>query len=249
MQPSPPAARNPFGTVRRAASRGETRMPRACAGSKSSRRPPALARERLPASSGRPASPACAAGANVLQSRVFLRASPPAPRAPKGSVSPAGAWGKRKATRRREQIQELRAAGAQNAGIDGEGKRVLTKKAAAGGLFRQAAAGTIRARRFFAPPRPKKISFFPCTAKTRRPFLRPGGRRSLHRYALFSVLRFSLDLRICLKQLEAAFPLEPAHRQQVVFPRQILVEYLVPEPDPVRVLARAAVVHHGDVGP
>lgn len=135
MQPSPPAARNPFGTVRRAASRGEIRMPRACAGSKSSRRPPALARERLPASSGRPASPACAVGSDVMQSRVFLHASPPAPRAPKGSVSPAGAWGKRKATRRREQIQELRAAGAQNAGIDGEGKRVLTKKAAIGGLF------------------------------------------------------------------------------------------------------------------
>lgn len=135
MQPSPPAARNPFGTVLRAASRGEIRMPRAFAGSKSSRRPPALARERLPASSVRPASPACAAGANVLQSRVFLRASPPAPRAPKGSVSPAGAWAKRKATRGREQIHGLRAAGAQNAGIDGEGKRVLTKKAAIGGLF------------------------------------------------------------------------------------------------------------------
>ena len=80
MQPSPPAARNPFGTVRRAASRGETRMPRAFAGSKISRRPPALARERLPASSGRPASPACAVGWDVLQSRVFLHASPPAPR-------------------------------------------------------------------------------------------------------------------------------------------------------------------------
>ena len=156
MQPSPPAARNPFGTVRRAASRGETRMPRAFAGSKSSRRPPALARERLPASSGRPASPACAVGWDVLQSRVFLPASPPAPRrrreasalralggswragdysaSPTG-VSPAGAWAKRKATRRRERIQGLRAASAQNAGIDGEGQRVLTKKAAIGGLF------------------------------------------------------------------------------------------------------------------
>lgn len=119
MQPSPPAARNPFGTVRRAASRGEIRMPRACAGSKGSRRPPALARERLPASSGRPASPACAVGWDVLQSRVFLRLPRPRPgrrreasalRALGGSwragdysasptgVSPAGAWAKRKAT-------------------------------------------------------------------------------------------------------------------------------------------------------
>ena len=148
MQPSPPAARNPFGTVRRAASRGETRMPRACAGSKISRRPPALARERLPASSGRPASPACAVGSDVLQSRVFLHASPPAPRAPKGSVSPAGAWAKRKATRGREQIHGLRAAGAQNAGIDGEGETCSYEKSRHRRTFRHTQpAGPSSARR------------------------------------------------------------------------------------------------------
>ena len=38
-------------------------------------------------------------------------------RAPQGSVSPVGCCAKRKATRRREQIQGLRAASAQNADI------------------------------------------------------------------------------------------------------------------------------------
>jgi len=38
-------------------------------------------------------------------------------RAPQGSVSPVGCCAKRKATRRREQIQGLRVASAQNADI------------------------------------------------------------------------------------------------------------------------------------
>ena len=47
-------------------------------------------------------------------SKATLRRPPPAP---KGSVCPVGTCAKRKATRRREQIQGLRAASAQNADI------------------------------------------------------------------------------------------------------------------------------------
>lgn len=128
----------------------------------------------------------------------------------------------------------------------------------------------------FLRPALKKISFFLplATPQTPPPHPKPGpppgpkrpphpkSRRTLHRpggsfFFLFpahpaffpSVRRFPLDLRIRFKQLEAALPLELAHRQQVCLARQILVEHLVPEADFVRVLARAAVVHHGDVGP
>ena len=141
-------------------------------------------------------------------------------------------------------------------------------------LLRQPATGTLRARRFFAP-RSEKNFFFssprrtptaPAPPPTRPPRPRrappPTSRRALHRpggsfFFLFpahpafvpSVRRFPLDLRIRFKQLKAPLPLELAHRQQVCLARQILVEHLVPEADFVRVLARAAVVHHRDVGP
>lgn len=118
----------------------------------------------------------------------------------------------------------------------------------------------------FLRPALKKISFFLplATPQTPPPHPKPGppdpkGPRtqkaagpSTGPAALSfspSVRRFPLDLRIRFKQLEAALPLELAHRQQVCLARQILVEHLVPEADFVRVLARAAVVHHGDVGP
>ena len=52
---------------------------------------PALARESLPASSGLPRRPA-RVGWDVLQSRVFLHASP-APRAPKRESQPRGRLG------------------------------------------------------------------------------------------------------------------------------------------------------------
>lgn len=98
-------------------------------------------------------------------------------------------------------------------------------------------------------PAPKK----PPRPKSRRALHRPGGSFFFlfpaHPAFFPSVRRFPLDLRIRFKQLEAALPLELAHRQQVCLARQILVEHLVPEADFVRVLARAAVVHHGDVGP
>ena len=79
-----------------------------------------------------------AVDSEALRSKVSLRVSPTAPQAPKGSVSPVGWCAKRKAPRRREQIQGLRAASAQNFDICEQGKRVLSEKAAAGGLFRHA---------------------------------------------------------------------------------------------------------------
>ena len=82
-----------------------------------------------------------AVDSEALRSKVSLRVSPTAPQAPKGSVSPVGCCAKRKAPRRREQIQGLRAAGAQNADICEQRKRVLAEKAATGGFFRHAEAG------------------------------------------------------------------------------------------------------------
>ena len=61
----------------------------------------------------RPASPG-GRGVCALGRKHSLRRPPPAP---KGSVCPVGTCAKRKATRRREQIQGLRAASAQNADI------------------------------------------------------------------------------------------------------------------------------------
>ena len=58
-----------------------------------------------------------AVDSEALRSKVSLHVSPAAPQAPKGSVIPVGCCAKRKATRRREQIQGLRAASAQNADI------------------------------------------------------------------------------------------------------------------------------------
>ncbi|MCI6039850.1 MAG: hypothetical protein MR742_04925, partial [Clostridiales bacterium] len=45
------------------------------------KRNPALARDRLPASSGRPASLTCAVDSDALRSKVSLRVSPAAPQA------------------------------------------------------------------------------------------------------------------------------------------------------------------------
>ena len=53
----------------------------------------------------------------ALRGKVSLHVSPAAPQEPKGSVSPADCCAKRKAPHRREQIQGLRAASAQNADI------------------------------------------------------------------------------------------------------------------------------------
>ena len=74
----------------------------------------------------------------ALRGKVSLHVSPAAPQEPKGSVSPVGCCAKRKAAHRREQIQGLRAASAQNADICEEGKRVLAEKTAVDGLFRHA---------------------------------------------------------------------------------------------------------------
>ena len=60
---------------------------------------------------------ACAVDSEALRSKVSLHVFPAAPQAPEGSVIPVGCCAKRKATRRREQIQGLRAASAQNADI------------------------------------------------------------------------------------------------------------------------------------
>ncbi len=102
----------------------EIRIPGAFPKSSIWRRHPALARDRLPASGGRPVSPTCAVDSEALRSKVSLRVSPTA----------------LNATQRREQIQGLRAASAQNADICEEGKRVLSEKITAGELFRHAEA-------------------------------------------------------------------------------------------------------------
>ena len=80
----------------------------------------------------------CAVDSEGLRSKVSLHVSLAAPQAPEGSVSPVDSCAKRKATRRRAQIQGLRAASAQNADICEQGKRVLAEKAAVDGLFRHA---------------------------------------------------------------------------------------------------------------
>ena len=79
------------------------------------RRNPARARDRLHASSGRPASLTCAADSAALRQQGYL--TPAAACAGRERV-PSGHLGRRpKATCRREQIQGLRAASAQNADI------------------------------------------------------------------------------------------------------------------------------------
>ena len=79
------------------------------------RRNPARARDRLHASSGRPASLTCAADSAALRQQGYL--TPSAACAGRERV-PSGHLGRRpKATCRREQIQGLRAASAQNADI------------------------------------------------------------------------------------------------------------------------------------
>ena len=60
--------------------------------------------------------------------------------APKGSVCPVGTCMKRKGTRRREEIQALRAASAHSADVCEERKRALAEKGAACALFRYADA-------------------------------------------------------------------------------------------------------------
>ena len=79
------------------------------------RRNPARARDRLHGSSGRPASLTCAADSAALRQQGYL--TPSAACAGRERV-PSGHLGRRpKATCRREQIQGLRAASAQNADI------------------------------------------------------------------------------------------------------------------------------------
>ena len=76
----------------------------------------------------------------VVQRLEALRVSLATLEAPKGSVCPVGTCMKRKATRRREQIQALRAASAHSADVCEERKRALAEKGAACALFRYAGA-------------------------------------------------------------------------------------------------------------
>ena len=100
---------------RAAALQSEIRIPGSFSKSSIWRRNPARARDRLPASSGRPASLTCAADSAALRQQGYL--TPSAACAGKERV-PCGHLGRRpKATWRREQIQGLRAASAQNADI------------------------------------------------------------------------------------------------------------------------------------
>ncbi len=65
----------------------------------------------------------------VVQRLEALRVSLATLEAPKGSVCPVGTCMKRKATRRGEQIQALRAASAHSADVCEERKRALAERA------------------------------------------------------------------------------------------------------------------------
>ena len=113
--PEPSAPHHPSEVWRAAALQNTFRIPGSFSKSSIWRRNPARARDRLPASSGRPASQTCAVDSAALRQQGNL--TPAAACAGRKRV-PCGHLGRRpKATWRREQIQGLRAASAQNADI------------------------------------------------------------------------------------------------------------------------------------